>query len=768
MNPDHKKKFEEMFDKSPDSAEKIEALLTSLHDNLTDYSKVPFSFNDFIFQLNRRPLVILRDIFQLFSDMVNHYVKIIPKSTKNKNKPLPRYITAGLFEKDCESPFFADMLFANRFMEMANAMRKGVQINRIYLFEGPPGSGKSTFLNNLINKLQEYTHLPEGIMLKTVWHLDLEKISKVKTDFWDKMNILAQRHQNSEMIDMVNNRRNFLTTEKYFDISCPYNDHPILQIPKEFRRQFLDTIITDKSIKNKIFNESQYSWIFKDEPCHICSSIYDSLYDVLKSPVEILQMLNARIFTFSRKFGQGVSIYNPGDEICKNINENQNIQNILHQIFNNDSIKYIFSSMAYTNNGVYAIMDLKENNIQRFKSLHSIISDGVHKVGVREEKIRTLFLGLINPEDKKHFSGIKSFQDRIITVKIPYILDYEVIMRIYKDRFGNITKMFLPEVLESFAKIIISTRLEKNKHIVQSWLAKPSVYKFLDENLLLLKMEIFSGNIPFWLNDKDKTNLLDKSIDEISSVSQNEGQFGISGRQSLSLFNKFISKYSQRKKLITIFDVVEFFEKDIESNIKNQIPANFLKALVNYYNFIVLQQVKECIYFYNREQINKDIMNYLYAINFETGQKVNCPYTDDKFIADEDFFKNFEAIYLGTVSKPIDRKNFRQKQQKEYVTITLAQEIKLQGKKITQTEQFKRLFIDYTMNLKENSLAPFIGNENFRRALIDYGTKNFAKYENRLKTDIKRLLNNMKKRYGYTTSGAIESILHILKTNPQF
>lgn len=757
-----KKRFEELFAKTTERSEQLDELFRSLHDELTDYSKVPFSFNDIIFQLGRRPEVILRDAFQLFGDAVKHYVKKIPLRNTSKSSRLNRYDMNGLFVDGCETPFFADILFGNRFMDMAETMRKGVQTNRIYLFEGPPGSGKSTFLNNLLNKFQEYTHLPEGVMLKTVWHLDLDKIGRQKSDFWDRVETLAKKHKNAELLELISNKRDTILTDKFIDISCPHNDHPILQIPKEYRRNFLDTIIKDETFKNKLFKDQQYSWVFKEESCHICSSIYDSLYDILKSPVEILEMLNAKIINYSRKFGHGISIYNPGDEICKSVIENGNMQNTLHKIFNNDKIKYIFSPMAYTNNGVYAIMDMKENNIRRFKNLHSIISDGVNKVNVREEKIRTLFIGLINPEDKIHFSNIKSFQDRIINVKIPYILDYESIIKVQKQKFGNISKKFMPEVLESFAKVIISTRLEKKAETLKTLITDTKNYPFLDIDLMLLKMEIFSGKIPQWLSDKDKNAISHKTLNKLSSEAKNDGFTGISGRKSLSLFNKFYSKFNKTKSHITIVDVINFFEKKLSKEEKLKIPDKFLESLHKYYDYIVLQQVKECIYFYNRDQITKDILNYLYAINFDIGIKVISPYTKDKFVVNGDFFKNFEAIYLGTVSTLNQRLKFRKKQQKDYVTNTLSQEMNVQGKDISKTNQFKYLFVEYTTNLKQNALAPYINNANFRRALLDFGKKNFEKYDARLKSDIKRLIINLKKRFGYNKSTAIQVVLYVL------
>ena len=751
------------IEENPEIAQKLNKLMHNLNDGLLDRTKVPFSFHDFIFQLSRSPKLILRDSFQLFTDMVNHYVK----KEKNEQKLGFRdYNTAGLFIKNTENPFFADNMFANYFMEFTKSMRKGIQTNRIFLFEGPPGSGKSTFLNNLLDKLEEYTRTPEGILLKTVWHLDLKKIRKFNV-FEEKLKEIAEKSCDE-------NLKNFLLSEEFrkaqeqtefMELSCPYHDHPIIQIPIHYRKQFLDTIITDQNFKDRLFNDRQYDWVLKEEPCHICSSIYDSLYDVLQSPEEILPMIHGKIFNYSRKYGKGITVFNPGDSIMPNAIENTNIQSKLHQVFNNNNIRYVYSPMAYTNVGVMAIMDIKENNIIRLKNLHSTISDGINRVEMFEERIRTLFLGVINPEDKAHYSNIRSFQDRIITINIPYTLDYKTVVKIFKNKYGNkISEYFLPNVLNNFARIIVSTRLQETKGI-KKWIKNPAHYKFADEKLHLIKMEIYTGVLPSWLSEDDKNNFTKKVRRQLLDDTTKEGLKGISGRQALNIFNSFYTQYATRQgKRITMDEVSSFFTEQ-NPDLQKLIPDKFLDALIRLYDYTVLQQLKESIYFYNTTQISKEIKNYLFAINYDSEQTVVSKYTQDKIQINEDYFKNFEAIFLGTVSTPKERKKFRENVQKEYISKTLAQEINIENKDISETQQFKYMFGRYTANLKENALAPYLNNDNFRRAVLDYGTKKFQTYDEKLKTDICRLTANLKRLFAYSKKGAKQICIYILDKN---
>ena len=205
--------------------------------------------------------------------------------------------------------------------------------------------------------------------------------------------------------------------------------------------------------------------------------------------------------------------------------------------------------------------------------------------------------------------------------------------------------------------------------------------------------------------------------------------------------------------------VYDYFKS--ENTIKHLIPENFLESLVNMYDYKVLQQIKESIYYYNKNQITKDILNYLFAINFEDGVQT-CPYTNDKLEINEDLFKNFEAIFLGSVSKVSDRHKLRNNIRKEYITRTLAQEININNKQVVETEQFIALFKKYTSNIKENALLPYTNNKNFRNAIIDFGQKKFNTYDTRLKEDVTRLVGNLQKDYNYTEKSAIQVCVYVL------
>jgi predicted Ser/Thr protein kinase len=733
---------------------KLEAMITLSH-TLRDTDKRDYvHFNDFLFMASEEPDLIFRDIFQYFHDMMHYFVPdgIDEYEDEGHSIGFVKYDFSKLFVSGCDDPFFADRLFSNRLMNLIEEFKKGVQNNHIYLFEGPPGSGKSTFLNNLLQKIEIYNKAREGILYKTVWRLEIKKLESLQ----QIPEIAEEVHQHISA-----SKRNE-DTKRFIDITCPSNDHPILQIPKDYRRAFLEELIPDKSFKRKLFNSKEYQWVLKGKPCSICSAIYNTLLDKLGEPLEVFNMLHARNISFDRQFGRGISIFNPGDEYYKESIKDPTIQNLLNNLLKSDEVRYIYSHLANTNNGVYALMDIKENNIKRLVDLHGIISDGVHKVEMAEERIKSMFVGLVNPEDKIHYENVKSFQDRIVHINIPYVLDYETEVSIYINKFGEqIKKKFLPRVLENFGKIIIASRMEPESSTISYWIKNFDIYnKYLDDDRLLLKMELYKGIIPEWLSEEDVKSFTRDVRKDLIEESESEGMKGFSGRQSLTLFNMFYNKHAESNNLITMDMLQDFFEEN--ETLNEMVPGSFIDSLVDMYDYNVLQELKESIYYYSEKQISRDILNYLFAINFEPGATEKSVYTGDEIEITEEYFKNFEALFLGTLSTSIERKTFRKDIHNEYVTYTLSYEIKLLKKEIKETKLYNTLFEKYTRNLKENALTTYSQNDNFRRALLDFGTAGYNSYDNQTKNTINRLVNNLKCKFGYTPEGARQISLYVI------
>ena len=767
--------------------EHIHIALENLNRSISELEhRLPIGFDAFLKVLVEKPSVVIRNIFQVFYDMVQSYVMEglddHPKGDAETGDVA--YDCNRLLVEETDTPFFADRLFASRFINRVEALKSGAQQNKIYIFKGPPGCGKSTFLNNLLDKFEKYTHTEEGLRFETVWRLDwgLFGTLQARDVFplsdprfkWMCQNT-PDRDGNNRPADasrtvLQHEKQNGQThspllEESCLEIPCPSHDNPILMIPKEYRRSFFDDLFKNDEFKWKLHTEKEYEWVFKENPCTICSSLYQALLKRLKSPLQVFKTIYARPYLFHRRLGEGISVFNPGDRpLRQNIFRNPMLQRRINEILKDSNlVKYIFSQYANTNNGVYALMDIKSHNTERLIELHNIISEGVHKVENMEENVNSLLIAVMNPEDTKNIEDFHSFSDRIEYLNIPYVLDLRTEVEIYRNIFGkHIDDHFLPRVLHNFARVVISTRLNTKSDALLEWIEDPGKYAlYCDSNLQLLKMEIYTGHLPPWLTEEDKKRFTAKQKRKIISESENEGEQGFSGRDAIKMFNKFFSTFAKGDKLINMSMLNLFFDKSAkETNIL--IPEGFMDSLVQMYDYTILNEVKESLYYYNELQISKDIQNYLFALNFESETKVTSQFTGDTIEITEEFLEGIERRLLSETIEQDRRLAFRKDTQKEYTSRTLTQEIVVEGKAITETELFKSLNERYVYNLKEKVLDPFLENENFRRAIKDYEKEDFKTYEKRIRDDVTFLIGNLCTKYGYPDKGAKEICIYVI------
>ena len=725
------------------------------------------TFEQFLIVLRARPETLIRNVHQVFHDMVMASVEMgqdeYPEDPESIN--FVAYDTKDLFETGTDNPFFADRIFANRLMNMIEGFRGGTQQNKIYIFDGPPGCGKSIFLNNLLRKFQEYTNSEDGCRYETVWHLDRSVLGEFSDiDGQPVMDKLVQLLDGSgNALDDANENNRPRLRQGFVEVPCPSHDNPLLMIPKEQRSEFLDHLFANDEFKWNLSYGKEYDWVFRDNPCTICTTLYQALLHKLGDPTEVFKMIHARPYVSNRRLGEGISVFNPGDRSSRlQVLTNPELQKRISALLqDSNAVRYVFSRYARTNNGIYALMDIKGHNKERLMELHNIISDGVHKVEEIEENVNSLFLGVMNPEDNKNIRGFQSLSDRIEFINISYVLDSATEVKIYENTFGrHIGESFLPRVLENFARVIISSRLNEKSRALLDWIGDPKKYKmYCDENLHLLKMAIFTGLIPAWLDEEDRKNFTAKRRRKIIAEAETEGNKGFSGRDSIDIFQDLYSTYANEDQLITMDTLCRFFTKT-RPELNKQLPGGFLDSLRRMYNFQILQEVKESLYYYNEDQIARDIKNYLFALNYETGTTAVCTYTGERLEITETFLVAIEDHLLGPDVREGRRSEFREETQREFTSQTLTQEIMVEGRDIGDTELFAALHNRYVFSLKEKVLEPFLKNANFRRALKDYGTDDFRTYDKRIRDDVTYLIGNLVDHYGYGEQSAREVCIY--------
>lgn len=697
------------------------------------------NFDEYLRLVEREPRRVLRNIFQLFYDMVKKYVGegIDEHPGDPESIGFVQYDCSKLFTRGTENPFFADRLFANRFVRQVESLKQGFQQNRMYAYDGPSGCGKSTFLNNLLRTFEAYTNTKDGQMFEMFWEID-EGL--------------------------------FLESEvrKTLIVPCPSHDHPILAIPRAYRADFLKRLLPEGDIKTAILNDKEYEWLLREELCTICKSIFTLSLERLELIGKVLGMVRVRTYRFNRRLGEGISIFNPGDiQVSRvvdgkqigSVSTNTSIQERLEEIFGPNTVRYVFSPLAKTNNGIYVLMDVKLYNQDRFVELHNVISEGVHKVGDIEEQINSLFFALMNPEDKAVIKEKKmeSFEGRIQYNKIPFVLEPSTEVKIYRSIFGgSIDQKFLPRVLENFARVIIASRMNPDCKPLKEWLPDLTKYqRYCDENGLLLRMMVYGGVIPEWLSEEHRKRFTALMRRAIVAEGENEGDHGFSGRDSIRLFGEFFSRYNAESHLISMNNVDHYFKHRIGRDRRDEhIPKNFLASLINSYDYAVLGEVKEAIYFYNKERISADILNYLCAISYDPGTRVLCQYTNQEIEVTIDYLKLIGGRIAGREMMDSDALQFARYIQKRYVAVM--------HNPIMETDLYQELFASYVRNLKEKVLQPFIKNQNFRGAVKMFGTKDFATFDTRMREHITYMIQNLVGKFGYTEQGAKEICLYVL------
>ena len=735
----------------------IDGVLRQLSRTLFEQESQPVvTLEEYLKVLAANPSAVMRNVFQLFHDMVRNYVEERPDEYQDDPESINfvNYDCSKLFVENSDRPFFADRLFANRLMRQVAAIKSAARQNKIYIFKGPPGSGKSTLLNNLLMKFEEYTNTDAGRCYEVVWRLDRRILASFKEhqvgEFMNKLSRLMDEYE-LETEEIGESRSALLRGGDFVEVPCPSHDSPLLMVDKRQRRAFFDDLLQDDRFKRRLFNEKEYDWVFRSSPCTICTSLFKALSARLEDSADLFRMIQVRPYRFDRRHGMGISVFNASDQPIKhNIFTNELLQKkIDHLLGDSNTVNFIYSRFPKTNNGIYALMDLKSHNVDRLYELQNIISEGVHNVEGMEEKINSLFLATMNPDDEHNLQLSRSLSNRVVKIKIAYVLDIDTETSIYENIFGTHSKeRFLPWVLRNFARIVVSTRLNKRSDALLEWIGSPDKYQlYCDENLQILKMEIYSGHVPSWLSEDDQKGLTPAVRRRILEESETEGESGFSGYEAVSLFNEFLAIHSKKPGYITMSDLFDFFTT--QRDLQEAIPSGFLESLQRNYDYTVVQEIRQSFCQYDEHQISRDIENYLTAVLHAPGTVITL---SGEYCAEEVDLLSLEKRVLGVDATLSECRDLRK-------DTALTQ--KAMGDPLPKN-LLSAIGERYLLSLRRESLASLIDNESLRWAIKDFGQPAFENYPEKLQEDVSLLITKLSEEFPYTKNGAKKVCIYVI------
>jgi hypothetical protein len=236
----------------------------------------------------------MRNIFQVFHDMMKAYVGegVDEYPDDPESIQYAYYDCSKLFVEGTDNPFFADRLFANRLVKLVEALA-GFRYETVWRFD-----------RKIFGQFRDYEAHP---ILKQLSSL-LEDSNPALTDSTDNTGLLNSSANSEELLD---DSHAAYMAEDYVEVPCPSHDNPLLMISKHYRREFFDDLFKNDKFKWQLSTEKEFEWVFRAQPCTICSSLYEALLSRLKSPQRVFEMLYARPYRFSRRLGEGISVFNP-------------------------------------------------------------------------------------------------------------------------------------------------------------------------------------------------------------------------------------------------------------------------------------------------------------------------------------------------------------------------------------------------------------------------------------------------------------------------
>ncbi|MCZ6786114.1 MAG: hypothetical protein O7E54_03005, partial [Planctomycetota bacterium] len=383
-----------------------------------------------------------------------------------------------------------------------------------------------------------------------------------------------------------------------------------------------------------------------------------------------------------------------------------------------------------------------------------------------------LDLVMIGSANEKHLDGFKtdpnftSFKGRMELVTVPYVLEYEKEVQIYRDQLQSIAerKHIAPHAARATALWAILTRL---------WKPDPNHYperlrEVMNRLTPLAKALLYQGRDPGELErfSAEEVKHLRSALPRISSEYRTgvvyEGRFGASPREMKTILVGAsyreetkcltpITVVAQLKALVRDKTVYDFLKLEPKGTYND--PARFVDDIDRAVVRVVLREMKDSMALVDEEEYDRRFDEYFqHAIAYTRGSKVRDPISGDDKDPDPSILNGVEKLLETGDDIDLFRQNL--------IAKIGADAVNRPGEKVN----FRKLFPDILRSLKTGFYTGRgVTIEQIQKDFSMVGTPDFDKLPTDRQEQVERTLTNMDERYGYCRDCALEMAAYALK-----
>jgi len=704
------------------------------------------SFEEFLEEVREHPYRLLRSAAQYLRDAIEYFgsdeIEVLGRKTTRHR------LFDGIPGDPEEQRVVGQEFATDQIYRIVRNFAQEGRADKLVLMHGPNGSAKTSIADMLFKALEAYSRTPEGVLYRFAWIFPKSEVEG------RGMGFLPRGRETGEPESFAYLPASEIATVVPSDLKT----NPIYLVPREHREAFLKQLLGG-------LPDFPHRHILRGDLGAKSRAIFDALLTAHQGDwTRVVRYVRVERFHVSRRYRTAAVSIEPQmhvDAEARQVTADTTLAN-LPPALQNLRLFEVGGDLVDANRGLVEFSDILKRPLELNKYLLTTTEKGTLRVPGALAYVDLVMVGSANEKQLDAFKtdpNFTSFKGRMELVTVPYLLEYEKEVEIYRDQLRTIGRRMpiAPHAARAAALWAVLTRL---------WRPDPGHY---DEPLKsavarltpLAKALLYQGRDPSDLEDldADEVKLFRDNLGRIAGEFRDgpvyEGRFGASPREMKTVLldasyrgdgKSFtpILVLAELRDLVRDKTVHDFLKLEPRGGYND--PAKFVDDVERSVVRVVLRELRESMGLIDEAEYDRRFDRYLqHAIAYTRRQKVVDPTSGESHDPDPTVLEGVEALLETGRDIDLFRKNLIGK--------IGAWSVRNPGAR----PNFRELFPEILRALKEDFYER--RRETIRQVEDDLATVVTPAYDYlppERRERVETALANMERRFGYTRESALE------------